>query len=282
MSSLLSTARFAACSAALLLTGYVAALAPLPAFAQQKEAPDQKPAESSNAIRRSAEQGDAAAQGRLGHMYASGQGVPKAYAEAIRWYRRAAEQGDADAQYNLGLLYDRGYGGLQDDFVAVGNGNALEQGDAASNHGQRVAQAYAEAARWYRKAAEQGHAYAQSNLGVMYVQGRGVPQDYAEAIRWYRRAAEQRDAEAQGNLGVMYQLGRGVPQDYAEAVSWYRKAAEQGDANAQCNLGHMYERGQGVPQDYVQGYLWMDPGVRGRVGMRNANSPQNGIAWQER
>ena len=137
------------------------------------------------------------------------------------------------AQYNLGLLYDRGYGGLLDDFVAVDNGKGLEQGDAASNRGQRVPRAYAEAVHWYRRAAEQGHVYAQSNLGIMYAEGRGVPRDYAEAVRWYRKAAEQGDAEAQGNLGVMYQLGRGVPQDYAEAVRWYRKAAEQGEANSQ-------------------------------------------------
>src|ERR1039458_10081653 len=47
-----------------------------------------------------------------------------------------------------------------------------------------VLQDYAEAARWYRKAAEQGNAIAQTNLGTMYFQGQGVPQDYAEAVRW--------------------------------------------------------------------------------------------------
>ena len=31
--------------------------------------------------------------------------------------------------------------------------------------------------RWYRKAAEQGDAGAQNNLGVMYFEGWGVPQD---------------------------------------------------------------------------------------------------------
>ena len=64
----------------------------------------------------------------------------------------------------------------------------------------------------------------------MYEQGHGVPQDYAEAVKWYRKAADQGDAFAQYNLGVMYDNGEGVPQDQAEAVKWYRKAAEQGDA----------------------------------------------------
>ena len=47
------------------------------------------------------------------------------------------------------------------------------------------------------------------------INGQGVPQDYAEAVTWYRKAAEQGDADAQYNLGVMYAKGQGVPQDYA-------------------------------------------------------------------
>jgi TPR repeat protein len=40
--------------------------------------------------------------------------------------------------------------------------------------------------------------------GTMYANGWGVPRDYAEALRWYRKAADQGDANAQGNLGTMY------------------------------------------------------------------------------
>ena len=54
-----------------------------------------------------------------------------------------------------------------------------------------------------------------------------------EAIRWYRRAAEQGHARAQRNLGVCYAIGTGVDQDTVEAVKWYRKAAEQEDIGAQ-------------------------------------------------
>jgi TPR repeat protein len=44
-----------------------------------------------------------------------------------------------------------------------------------------------------------------------------VAQDYAEAVRWYRKAADQSLAEAQFNLGAAYETGHGVGQDYAEA-----------------------------------------------------------------
>ena len=54
----------------------------------------------------------------------------------------------------------------------------------------------------------------------MYDQGYGVPQDYAEAMKWFRKAAEQGDADAQYNLGVMHAQGYGVPQDFVLAHMW--------------------------------------------------------------
>ncbi|MGH6953553.1 MAG: tetratricopeptide repeat protein, partial [Alphaproteobacteria bacterium] len=85
-----------------------------------------------------------------------------------------------------------------------------------------------------------------------------VPQDYAEAMKWYRKAADQGDAPAQNNLGFMYDSGWGVPQDYAEAAKWYRKAADQGIAIAQLNLGVSYELGDGGPRDYVEAHKWFN------------------------
>ena len=118
-----------------------------------------------------------------------------------------------------------------------------------------MAQDDAEAVKWYRKAAEQGYAKAQYNLGVVYAQGQGVAKDDAEAVKWYRKAAEQGNAEAQYNLGVMYDNGEGVPQDDAEAVKWYRKAAEQGDARRKLPRRHVRQR-QGVPQDDAEAVKW--------------------------
>ena len=52
----------------------------------------------------------------------------------------------------------------------------------------------------------------------------------------YRKAAEQGDANAQYNLGVCYEKGEGVKKDLSQAVQWYRKAAEQGMPGAQSKL----------------------------------------------
>ena len=50
---------------------------------------------------------------------------------------------------------------------------------------------------WLRKAAEQGHAAAQANLGAMYEEGSGVPKDDQQAVAWFRKAAEQGSAIGQ-------------------------------------------------------------------------------------
>ena len=74
------------------------------------------------------------------------------------------------------------------------------------------------------KAAEQGVADAQNDLGFMYASGKGVQQDDAKAAKWYCKAAEQGYAKAQYNLGVAYDSGEGVMQSDEAAADWYYKA----------------------------------------------------------
>ncbi|MEM6675794.1 MAG: tetratricopeptide repeat protein, partial [Planctomycetota bacterium] len=88
------------------------------------------------------------------------------------------------------------------------------------------------AERRLRVAAEAGIASAQSNLGLMHLQGRGAEQSDAEALRWFQRAADQRLPSAQTRLGSMYQYGRGVDPDPVVAAKWYELAARAGDRTA--------------------------------------------------
>ncbi len=99
-------------------------------------------------------------------------------------------------------------------------------------------EAYQDALRLCRPLAEQGDPVAQNALAGLYYSGDGVPQDDAEAARWYRRAAEQGHAEAQYALGLLiYHIGRGAPQDNTQALLWIYLAASQGEDNAQRTLG---------------------------------------------
>jgi TPR repeat protein len=90
--------------------------------------------------------------------------------------------------------------------------------------------------KWYRKAAEQGHAKAQYNLGGCYNMGNGVAKDETQAVKWWRKAAEQGYAIAQHNLSVCYHEGCGVSRDYVECCKWTLLAAAQGDDGAARNL----------------------------------------------
>ncbi len=74
---------------------------------------------------------------------------------------------------------------------------------------------------------------------MLYATGTGVPQDYTIAIEWWLKAANQGDAEAQNNLGYSYANGFGVPKDTNIARQWYLKAIAQGDKTAQINLRNL-------------------------------------------
>lgn len=104
--------------------------------------------------------------------------------------------------------------------------------------------------------AENGDAEAQFPLGSMFEGGLGVEQSYAEAIKWYGRAAERDLVRAQYHLGLLYAIGEGVGRNHAIAAEWYRRAAGQGYAPAQNNPAYLYLNGWGVPIDPIQAYLW--------------------------
>jgi hypothetical protein len=97
---------------------------------------------------------------------------------------------------------------------------------------------------------------AQFNLGVMYETGEGVPRDYAAAAKWYRRAADQGLPQAEQRLGNLLLNGRGVSQNLAEAVRWLGKAAAQGYGLAQFDLGFLALKGHAMPQNLVQAHMY--------------------------
>ena len=188
---------------------------------------------------------------------------------------RRAREADPSYQVNKGMeYYDEGNYAEAVKWwrKAAEQGNLYGQYNlgVCYKEGQGVSQDYAEALKWYRKAAEQGHGKAQYQVGYAYATGQEVSQDYAEAVRWYRKAAEQGHMSAQNNLANCYYNGNGVTQDYAEAMKWYRKSAEQGNELAQFNLGLCYYNGKGVSQDYAEALKWFrESAAQGYAGAQN-------------
>jgi tetratricopeptide (TPR) repeat protein len=157
-------------------------------------------------LRPLAEAGDAAAQLSLGFLFDLGRGVPQDHEKAMKLYRLAAEQGHANAQFNVGLMY-RMRDGVQGE----------EEGArwyGLDSHGKAVRPFSGEAEHWYRKAADQGYAPAQFNLGYMYDNGEGVTEDFKEALKWYRLAAEQSDPRAKLNVPYLKKQRHGIAQEY--------------------------------------------------------------------
>jgi len=76
-------------------------------------------------------------------------------------------------------------------------------------------------------------------MGLIYSSGL---QDYAEAARWFLKAAEKGIADAQFNFGLILEEGRGVKQDLDSAEVWYSEAAQQGHEEAKLRLGKMKEK----------------------------------------
>jgi hypothetical protein len=169
--------------------------------------------------------------------------------------KKKASQGDVSAMYGIGEIYSEGSDEVEEDFT--------------------------EAARWYRRAAEKGHANAQYKFGDALYYGRGVEEDERESAKWLRMAIRQGhenakseynerleegrfaylfDSAEQGNGVSQYRLGhlfyhgeQGHPVDKAQAASWLRKASAQGISEAQFLLGFMHISSDGIRQDLVEG-----------------------------
>ncbi|MBR3410175.1 MAG: sel1 repeat family protein [Candidatus Methanomethylophilaceae archaeon] len=113
-----------------------------------------------------------------------------------------------------------------------------------------------EATRWYRKAADQGHAGAQYRLGLCYESGKGAEKSRSEAARWLRMAADQGHAGASSELNKLNREGAVYSCSDAEVAESYRKEAGRGDAEAQYRLGLCYRYGDGVPQSAEEAARW--------------------------
>lgn len=151
---------------------------------------------------------------------------------ALARIREAAEAGDAAAQAELGRLYLLGRGA-----VAMDPKAAFE---------------------WTRKAAAQGMARAQYNLGVQYDGGIGVEHDVTLAVENYRRAAEQGFPRAQLALGLKYRSGTGVPQDFQRSLQLIQAAADRYLPGAELAMAQIYDAGAGINRDPREADRWLD------------------------
>ncbi|MFD2207271.1 tetratricopeptide repeat protein [Kiloniella antarctica] len=152
------------------------------------------------------------------------------HALALSFWLPLAEAGDGRAQYSLGKLYE----------TADQGGNPQ----------------YKEAIKWYGKAADQGGAAAQNNLGRLFARGLGVEENQEKAVTYWQQAAQSKHAMAQYNLGLAYFRGEGTEQNIEQAVFWFHQSANNGVDGAQYALGEVYRLGLSVPKDNFEARKW--------------------------
>lgn len=191
-----------------------------------------------------ARSGDPQAEVSLGVDYQQGiDGFPQDIREAILWYRKAAGAGNAWAMYDLGALYKFGVGVPKDP---------------------------AQSLAWDRKSADLGLAEAQVELGLRSQFGTGgAAQSYENAAYWYMKAAQQGNAWGEFDIGVCYAQGTCERQNYRQEYLWTRKAADQNLPRAQCTMAGLYLYGWGVSADRQQAQSWFEKagGAKGCVGV---------------
>lgn len=205
-----------------------------------------------------------------------GDGDPRSYAEAARWFRAAAEAGDRRAAMAYAYLQGLGLGVARDPVAAR---RLLQQlSDAGFVRADYLAALLLAAdprpgasrreGEFRERAARGGDAVAQNAMGVHYqLQG-----DRTTAQMWYRRAADSGSAAAKRNLASLarseqareqqatpaatvaddadalfeqarrHHRGDGVPVDYGKALQLYRRAAANGSKPAQQMLGLIQSR----------------------------------------
>jgi TPR repeat protein len=230
--------------------------------------------------RKAADLGNAAAQNNLGIMYRGGLGVEKNKEEAVKWYHMAARQGNANAMFNIGAAYYDGEVERATELAAYEWFVIAEEAGSSTAHdavtrtaaelgapftrdalieiaqmyekGTDIPQNYAQAIKWYNRAAESGNASAKVQLASMYINATGAPKDYARAIGLCRSAG----SFGYYCLGHMYSHGFGAPADFNEASKWYHKGADAGNSASMLALGQMYWKGTGVELDRAESYYY--------------------------
>jgi TPR repeat protein len=159
-----------------------------------------------------------------------------------------AEKGDPDAEYKLGIMYRFGHKPFAID--------------------------YGRARAFFSKAAKEGHAPSQYELGRIYLSGLGTPKNPQSAIEWLGKAAAQNHPAANTALGFSYLFGKDVPANPALGKKLVIRGAELGDPWAFEILalyGHRTDYPHMSSDERIELYKWCLLGKR--AGARTAFLP---------
>lgn len=155
--------------------------------------------------------------------------MDRQYDLAVEQYKIAADHGLSEAMYALGRLYREEY---YDDRRSFD---------------------------WFLKAANQGDAFAQYEIGLLYQLGNAVTAaDSEKAAHWLTLAANK------SHRAAAYQLFN-LAADEAEKRKWLFKSVDWGYPEAMQSLADAYFTGAlGLPMDHDLAQWWRDRAIQAK------------------
>ena len=256
---------------------------------------------------------------KLGILYSDGHpghGIAPDPPKGEFWLLKAGKKGYSSAAHLLTMLYREGKGAIpadtakyrywyerwaeaaarKGDFRIASRLAGFYTGSIDTEHNVKWPEDPAKAASLYEWAADSGDVHAQTQLGIIYLAGRGVEKDEQLAFQWFLKAADSEapvvtawahlvvmyeqgigtgkdDAEAQkfldrildskhytaGSLhmiGQLYHQGNIVPRDDTRAAHYYHMSSVRGEPEAQFHLGQLFWNGSGVAHSPINAYAW--------------------------
>ncbi|GAB4173640.1 MAG: hypothetical protein Fur0032_13270 [Terrimicrobiaceae bacterium] len=150
------------------------------------------------------------AQINAGLLWRQAKTIERSNEKGLAWLKKAADGGSLEAKEILGQIYF--------------TGDRLQPRD------------YNLAGPYLLESAEGGNPVVQNMLGVAYRDGYGVEANRELSIKWFRVAAEQNNAKAQSNLAHALGVDSPASPDRREALVWLIVASKQGEPRADKTL----------------------------------------------
>lgn len=153
---------------------------------------------------------------KLGQMNLAGEGMDQNYEAAFDLFYQAAKQNDPEGNRMLAHMFSEGLGLQMDEELALAleilaenpdNKWSLQKLGGFFEKNPRVAQGIHDALFWHTKAANLGHLYSQTQIGIILSTPRHRIVDYAAASEWLLYAAGQGDTRAQEALANLHDRG---------------------------------------------------------------------------
>ena len=161
---------------------------------------------------------------------------------ALAALQQLADSGDAEAAFRLGRYF----------------------------HMQSAHRDYGQALFYYKKAIEKGHAWAMSNVGLLYNDGLGVHLDHAVAHQYFEQAANKGSEYGYYNLARQNFVGEGGPRDINKGMAVLDACAQLKKALCLYDEAAIYLTGEfGIPEDDPKGLALAAQAAE--LGDRNAS-----------